>query len=137
MFSATERERLHGHNFNVYASFSGEVDSNGMLSDYGQLKKTVLEICRSLNEYTLLPENSPFLKISQTGDQIQALFNNEVIPFLKKDVLLLPIRNITVEELAKYFLGRLQSQLDFNQFRQVTVKVFSGPGQCGSAEYNA
>ena len=43
IFSASERERLHGHNFSVAARIVAPVDANGLTGDYAvykaQLKK--------------------------------------------------------------------------------------------------
>lgn len=138
IFSATERENLHGHNFNVYISLTANILENGMCFDYGIYKKRVNSLCKEWNEIVLLPGNSKYLKIEETEDFIYAHFNNEKIPFLKRDVLILPIENATVEDFSYLILKKLisnQEEINNFQIKDITVKVFSGPGQCGSSSW--
>lgn len=138
IFSADRRERLHGHNFTVEVQLTGELDANGMMGDYGHYKRVVLALCQSLDEYFLLPGRSPHLRLHADGEQLVAEFAGERIPFLRKDVLVLPIRNVTVEELARYLCARLLDEGAITAtapIHAVTVKVSSGPGQSGSATW--
>lgn len=137
IFSPTERERLHGHNFRVAAKIDAKIGKDrGMAFDYGVYKRILRELCQELDSYFLLPANSPYLKIEEQGDCYYAYFHEDKIPFLKKDVLILPIRNITVEELARWFVERLSSDQETVAKYNVVgfyVQVFSAPGQSGSA----
>jgi 6-pyruvoyltetrahydropterin/6-carboxytetrahydropterin synthase len=136
IFSETERENLHGHNFQVMVRYTSEVLEHGMTFDYGKLKHKTEELCQRLNERFLLPGKSPYLKIETTSDMVFAFFNNEKIPFLHRDVLILPIANITLEELSRWFLEQyLEDKQEFEDFgiREIEVKVFSGPGQSASS----
>jgi len=140
VFSATERERLHGHNFKVAATFVAEVDDNGLCVDYSQLKKKVLELCESLDEYTLLPQYSPYLEIKEQDQYYHVSFANETLLFLKADTLLLPIRNTTVEDFSYYILQLIVSDSAFQQLcpiQQIDVWVSSGPGQNGMSSWKA
>ncbi len=138
IFSESERENLHGHNFSVSVIFEAEVMENGMTFDYGIYKKIILEICEFLDEVVLLPLNSPYLRIEELDEYVYAFFNSdkEKIPFLKRDVKLLPMRNITVEELSHWFLQELLVHVEENQenlIHTIEVKIFSGPGQSGNS----
>ena len=65
-------------------------------------------------------------------------FNGEEMFFLKADTLLLPVRNATVEEYARYLLERLLEDRDLimgHDIREVSIKVSSGPGQWGSCRW--
>ncbi len=138
IFSATERERLHGHNYSVFLAITAPVNDNGMCFSYGEIKDRVRAICDSLDEYTLLPEQSPYLRLEREGDYWKVGFADEVLWFLASDVLVLPIRNATVEEFARYLLERVRQDESFlrdNGVTGLTVKVSSGPGQCGSASW--
>ena len=77
IFSATERERLHGHNFSVQAHFTGELDDNGMMGDYKLYKRLLLAQCEALDEYLLLPGRSPHLRLRDQGEHIIAEFAGE------------------------------------------------------------
>jgi len=136
IFSDTERENLHGHNFQVQVCFNAEVDENGIAVDYGILKRKIEELCQQLNEHFLLPANSPYLEIEISDEYIFAVFNKERIPFLKRDVLILPVANVTLEELSNWFLSQFledQSLIEGVRVREIKVMAFSGPGQSASA----
>lgn len=135
IFSETERERLHGHNFTVYVALTGEVNDNGMIANYRDFKDALFALCHAWNEYFLLPGASPYLRLREEGERLYATFAGEDIPFLKRDVLVLPVRNITVEELARHMTERLLAErrlMADGRVHAITVKVSSGPGQSGS-----
>jgi len=132
IFSASERERLHGHNFRVELDIHARMLGNGMCFDYGLYKDRVVALCRELNEWFLLPERSPYLRIEEEGEYLYAHFSGQRIPFLRQDVRLLPLVNVTLEELAAWFIGRLcedRRALAEHRILQLEVRVFSGPGQ--------
>jgi len=138
IFSATERERLHGHNFRVAAELIAPVGDNGMCFSYKVFKRKLESLCDALDEYLLLPSDSPYLEIAEAGREYLVEFNGEQMRFLKSDTLLLPIRNATVEEYAHYLLGELRADIEAMQqydIREITIRVSSGPGQWGSARW--
>lgn len=138
IFSPTERETLHGHNFNVYAAITAEFDTLGMPFDYDVYKTKLRKICRYLNHYTLIAGNSPYQSLSEKGDYLEVRFAEETLIFLKKDIKILPLSNITVEELSRWFLDTLLNEMNAtekNNIKQLVIKVYSAPGQCASAQY--
>ena len=140
IFSATERERLHGHNYAVYLAVTAPVGDDGICFSYRDVKTRLRDLCESLDEYTLLPQHSPYLRIEEEGEFYIAWFNGEKIPLRKSDTLLLPIRNSTVEELARHMRDLFIGDEGFVRDRkicEVVVKVSSGPGQCGSAQWRS
>ena len=139
IFSATEREDLHGHNFQLACAVTGPVDGTGLMFDYAIIKRTLRALCDDIDEKMLLPEHSPYLSISKSDGYVIATYNGEKIPFLPRDVLVLPIANTTVEEFSHYFLSQilaLPSLMDHG-LTEITVKVSSSPGQDGCAEWRA
>lgn len=138
IFSATERERLHGHNFRVAASLTAPVGDNGMCFSYRILKDKLEGLCTALDEYMHLPAESPHLGISECGGQYVVRFGSEELRFPCADTLLLPMRNVTVEEYARHLLERLledRELIERHGIRKVTIKVSSGPGQWGSCQW--
>lgn len=135
IFSETERERLHGHNFDVSFEVDGVVDHNGMLANYSMLRRSMRDLTQELDEYFLLPAESPYLRIEREGGMVFAHFAGKRIPFLEEDVLVLPVVNVTLEELARYlteqFIDRTGLRQDESVLR-VTVRVSSKPGQDAS-----
>ncbi len=139
IFSATERENLHGHNFQVECELTAPVGADGLMFDYGIIKKAVRDTCEELEERVILPGSSPYLKIEQDGEYTVAVFNHERLPFLGRDVMILPIANTTVEELSNYLLGILLMHPGFEGrgIVEIVVKVSSSPGQSASSRWEA
>lgn len=139
IFSSTERERLHGHNFSVSAKFKAPIDKNGLCFNYGDLKTKLSAICDSLDEYLLLPGDSPHLKIAHKDEYYLVQFAHQSMQFLTADTLVLPLKNISVEELAGYILKQLLNDSDIRQaqIRAIQVSVSSGPGQWGTRDWSA
>ncbi len=138
IFSKTRRENLHGHNFRVGIIITSRVEENGITFDYGLFKNKAERICQELNEHFLLPANSPHLMIEKSENYIYAHFNGEKIPFLKRDIIILPIENVTLEELSRWFLNRFledKEAIASYGIEEFSVKVFSGPGQSASANW--
>lgn len=139
IFSATEREPLHGHMYCVYLALTTWVEENGMTFDYRYYKERIHKLCRQLNQTFLMPQCSPFLEYSEDKEHYYFTFNHKKIPFLKEDVTLMPLSNITVEELSRWFVNELikeSEELDRHRIEKVVVKVFSAPGQSASHEWH-
>lgn len=138
LFSATEREPMHGHMYTVYLALTGKVIHNGMTFDYRYYKRRICELCRGLNQTFLMPAYSPFLEYHEDEEYYYFIFNKKKIPFLKEDVTLLPLSNITVEELSRWFVNELikeEKTLEEHGIEKILVKVFSAPGQSASHEW--
>ena len=131
IFSATERENLHGHNFDVSCSLDTTVGPNGLAFDYNVVKDRLMALCDELDERVLLPAQSPHLTFTKEAGYLIACFADERIPFLERDALLLPIRNATVEEFARWFAIRLGADAELRRqpIESMNVRVSSGPGQ--------
>jgi 6-pyruvoyltetrahydropterin/6-carboxytetrahydropterin synthase len=138
IFSATEREPLHGHMYGVYLALTTWVEENGMTFDYRYYKERIHKLCRYLNQTFLMPQFSPFLEYAEDESYYYFTFNHKKIPFLKEDVTILPLTNITVEELSRWFVLELiqdVAELDRHRIEKVVVKIFSAPGQSASHEW--
>jgi 6-pyruvoyltetrahydropterin/6-carboxytetrahydropterin synthase len=139
IFSATERERLHGHNYAVHLAVTAPVGDDGICFSYRDIKTRLRQLCETLDEYTLVPQFSPHLRIDDDGEFFNVWFNGEKIPLRKSDTLLLPIRNSTVEEFARYLRDQFIGDGSFLTERGIcsaVIKVSSGPGQSGSAKWH-
>ena len=139
LFSATERENLHGHNFQVTLDADAPMQDDGLTFDYNILKKAVKQLCDDLDEQVLMPTRSPYLQIEEQDDYTFIIFNGERIPFLQRDLTLLPIRNITVEEVAQYLLEKLLQREDIQALAidHMLLRCASGEGQWASAKWSA
>ena len=138
IFSATEREPLHGHMYSVYLSLTTWVEENGLTFDYRFYKKKMLELCKYLNQTFLMPQHSPYLSFREDETYYYFTFNGKTMPFLREDVTLMPLTNITVEELSRWFVLELikdTAELERHRIEKIVVKVFSAPGQSASHEW--
>lgn len=138
IFSATQREKMHGHNYTVHAAITTTVKDAGLSFDYRFYKNKIYLLCRELNGLFLLPERSEHLKITPRENSYYVQFGEEEFLFPKADVRILPLVNITVEELSQWFIEKLaedKAELQENHIQGITIKVFSSPGQCGSASW--
>ncbi len=139
IFSPTERERLHGHTYRIGATLKAEMSGSGLSFDYTLFKTKLKSICKSLNSYFLLPGTSSYLKIEEEGGYLWAHFAQEKIPFLKKDAKILPINNVTLEELSAWFVGEIVQDESFmhkNRITELTIAVYNGPGQCAQSGWH-
>ncbi|MDH4042664.1 MAG: 6-carboxytetrahydropterin synthase [Gammaproteobacteria bacterium] len=135
IFSATERERLHGHNYSVSARIVAPMGNNGFAADYKVYKHRLSALCDALDEYMLLAGESPYQKIEEDGAYYRVNFAAEQMLFLRADTLVLPIRNATVEEFSRYLLRGLVAASEGDDLREIELCVASGPGQKGCATW--
>lgn len=135
IFSKTNRERLHGHSFQIRVKIMAPVDANGLIFDYGPLKQRMKSLCDEHDEYLLLPAHSPFLTIQAVAGVANIRFNKKFMSIPMDEVKILPIRNVTVEELSDYFLQRLMNSLELREpdIERLEVGVSSGLAQWGTA----
>ena len=137
IFSATERERLHGHNYSVSARIVAPMGDNGFAADYNVYKSRIALLCEELDEYLLLAGESPHQRVEEDDAFYRVTFGSEEMVFLRTDTLVLPIRNATVEEFSRYLLARLVALSAGDDLREIELCVASGPGQKGCSSWQA
>ncbi|MBX9768585.1 MAG: 6-carboxytetrahydropterin synthase, partial [Bdellovibrionales bacterium] len=113
IFSKTSAERLHGHNYYVRVRVEVmELDPKlGMAFDFNVLKPHVRDLCDELDERVLIPDESPYLKLKKSKKEIEVQFQDKRYVFPLSDCKLLPVANITTEELSRLFCERLKKKL--------------------------
>jgi 6-pyruvoyltetrahydropterin/6-carboxytetrahydropterin synthase len=139
LFSKQQRENLHGHNYHVALIIRCRVCDKGLNFDYRFYKEKLREILKQLDQTTLIATRSPYSRVEEQADWVIVHFNDERIPFLKRDVTLLPITNTTVEELSRWILEALRAQSETmpdHQINAMEVKVYSNLAQAGSTSWS-
>ena len=113
IFSQSRAERLHGHNFYVGLEIgTSQLNKElGMTFDFNLIKPILKKICNTLDEYVLLPRNSPFLKIQVRNKTVSVQFARRNYSFPRTEVKLLPLVNITSEELCLWILNQLSTRV--------------------------
>jgi len=137
IFSASERERLHGHNYSVSARIVAPMGDNGFSADYNVYKTRLATLCDSIDEYMLLAGESPYQQIAEAGSCYRVSYAEEEMLFLQSDTLVLPISNVTVEELSYFLLQQLLLDSAGEDLREIELCVASGPGQKGCAIWHS
>lgn len=133
VFEDGAREPLHGHNYRVRVCLSSRALEKDMVVDFCHVKPLVKEICDQLDHLFLLPQKNPHLVISETTSNIEFYTSDKsYYSFPKKDVLLLPIENISSERLAIYLAERLEQEVKAKlglSFSSLEIEVEETPGQ--------
>lgn len=133
IFSATNAERLHGHNYYVELELSGASKlSNGLIVDLNQPKKKVVEILEALDEKILIAEKNSYCSIQEQEKNIEVCFYDKFYSFPKEDCCILPLENISIEELAKEISERLKEDFAHLPIKNFTVSVAESRGQSAS-----
>ncbi|OWY96973.1 hypothetical protein PHMEG_00032614 [Phytophthora megakarya] len=102
------REKLHGHNYRLAVTITGQVGPDGYVVDFGEIKRISRVICKDLNESFLVPMNSDVLKISCDDTNISITTEDlATFSFPKADCSLLPIVHSSAEELAIFITNQL------------------------------
>lgn len=136
IFSETERETLHGHNYTLDVIVTTEINEPGITFDYRLFEEKLIELCLQLNWRCLVPQFSPYLKITEDDSHYEITFNQESMWLLKKDVVMLPLDNVTLETLSQWFYAELKNDHTFiEKFRvkKLAIKVFNGPHHAAEA----
>ncbi len=113
IFGPHSAEHMHGHNYMVAFDFTCEdVQKDlGLAFDFNEFKPLMKKACDELDESILIPTKSPYLKINESENEVEVIFNKKRYVLPKEDTRMLPITNISIEELASYMHQQLSSQL--------------------------
>ena len=128
---------IHGHTYYVDVRLGGKPSGEfNFVIDFKVLKKIVKGVCKSLDHKLLLPRDHPHLRYSIEGDRIHFVYScrgckkEYKIPL--EDVLLLPLKGITAEELAIYIAEVIREallKLDVDNIEWIEVTLYEGLGQ--------
>lgn len=111
VFPDGTKERLHGHNFRASVELE-LVGTDPELLDFALLKKALQAQCDAWTERLLLPGQSPALLVVRESDgelEFRLCGQRYVVP--AGDVIVLPVRNVVVESLARVFAHALIARL--------------------------
>ena len=140
IFPDGSRERLHGHNYHVNAVIGGDLSDAGLVIDFIEAKPVVRELCDRLDEHWLVPGDHPELEYNHREDgHTEVTYRKARYLAPTEDVIVLPINNTSVENLASWLGGELlaglRGRFGDTQVRRLTVAVSETPGQRGIYEW--
>ncbi len=128
IFGDDDAELLHGHNYQVGARLGGRrLDSLGFLVDVAPVKRQIRALCSELDERVLIPARCTLLEIDERDGETHLHFAERHYCFPAADVLRLPLRNITIEELSRHFWQLLAPRLPAAiEWLELTIGETSG-----------
>lgn len=131
---AGQVEPLHGHNYAVIVECDGPLTEDAWVIDFGLIKRTMKSLCDELDHRFLLQESSALLCAVAHEDSWELLAAGRRYVLPRSDVIALPIRNSTAEEIARWLHGRLCDALLSDgviSLAMVAIGVEEAPGQIG------
>ncbi len=133
LFNQQQRERLHGHNFKVKATYSSIVDAGGITFDYRIVRNLIKAVCERLNERFLLPLCSPYLDVTEQESCFEIRFGQDLFVLPADDVCALQLRNTSTESLSYFIMTEVKRGLDeqglLKMLDGLKIGVSSGDGQ--------
>lgn len=126
--------RLHGHDYAVSIEIEGE-PIDGILIDYGIVKKAIREIIANMDHKVLIPQTSSLSRVSCDQNHCTVSYGEKNFRFPVGDVYMLE-RDITSSEmLADFMVEKLAVKLSQHKnLKRVQLCVYEGPGQCTCQE---
>lgn len=130
LFGPTEAEPLHGHNYRVQIEVGGEeLDELGLLIETGILKRRIRELLTAFDDRVLLPERSALLELAVDDDVVDCRFTDRKYRFPRREVVMLPLVNVTMELLARLLWRQLAEDLEPSTATHLAVEIEETDGQ--------
>lgn len=133
-FNGNICERLHGHNYRVFAEVYGPLDENCYVIDFIALRDSLKEITDELDHHVLLPTGHSLIKVNAGEQEVEVTFEDRRWIFPRGDCILLPLEQTTAELVARYIGLRLLEALEKKigtRPAQTIVGVDENNGQWG------
>lgn len=129
-------ERLHGHNYRVGVTVSGEVDrESGFVVDFGVIKQVVRPLIQAVDHRVLLPSRNAEVSYADADGQVVVTYRNRKwFVFPRADVATVPVSDTTAELLAEFFAGEMRAALEAAgaALSELVVEVEESVGQSAS-----
>ena len=132
-YGGSECERLHGHNYRVQVALGGSLNRNDYVYDFVRLRELVADLLSELDHQLLLPEENPAFEVRRGDDVVEVAVREREYRFPSSDVVHLPVRNTTAEQLASHLADRIVSAIrergELAGLSDLEVTVEESPGQ--------
>jgi 6-pyruvoyltetrahydropterin/6-carboxytetrahydropterin synthase len=108
-----------------------------MLADYSLFKNLVRKLCNAWDEMYLIPSESPHVTVRQDGKHVLVTHADTTQTLPAGDCLVLPVTNVTLEELSRLMLENIVMDDMVARFGlvEIVVRISSdgGRGQWASS----
>lgn len=140
IFPDGSAERLHGHNYRVFVEIEASLSRHGLVIDFKRVKPVVRALCDELDEHWLVPGEHPELRSTRLADgRIEVSYRERRYAVPAEDVIVLPVNNLSAENLAGWFgrelRRRLEAAFDDLRVRVLRLAVEETSGQRGVYDY--
>ncbi len=128
---------LHGHTYAVSVRIEGE-QIGEFIIDFEVVKGIVNGICDTLDHKVLIAEKDPRLRIEKkNGVSIEIVESKKRYLLPPQDVVFLPTKSVSAEDLCKYFTSEMAKALKSNyaNIKKLHVRLDEGIGQGAGCEY--
>jgi 6-pyruvoyltetrahydropterin/6-carboxytetrahydropterin synthase len=134
VFADGSKERLHGHNYTIALEVEVERVDLASMIPFAPIKSVLRDLCAAWKEHVLLAERNPWFTIARDDRELEFTLCGERYVMPRRDALLLPIDNISVEALAAYVAGLVRDELVRLALPALAVQVTieESPGQGAS-----
>ncbi len=134
-------ERLHGHNYRVFVEIEAQLSEHGLVLDFIQVKPVIKELVDELDEHWLIPGEHPTLRADRRDDGVvEVRFAERYYAAPAEDVIILPLNNISAENLATWMgrelRRRLRERFSDIDVRRLRFAVEETAGQRGVYSYD-
>lgn len=128
--------RLHGHDYAVSVELRGN-PVNGVLIDYGVVKKFLRELLEYYDHRILVPVVNGHSQQRTTGNEVKVSWSGKSITVPLEDVAFIDTDVSSSENLSVLIAKGLSKILrEYKNLDELTVSVFEGPAQSSSSTVN-
>ncbi|MFP5519282.1 MAG: 6-pyruvoyl trahydropterin synthase family protein [Bdellovibrionia bacterium] len=133
IFDAKSAEKLHGHNYRVEVDIeipiTHDFSGQGYFVDFNVFKKYIKAELDIWDEHVLLPAKNKEVLVQENGNSLEVRFRERYYVFPKNEVILLPITNTSVEQLADLLSSKFAREFSRYGVEAVRVSVEETQGQ--------
>ena len=132
VFADGTKERLHGHNYTIAVALDVPRIDVAAMVPFAPIKAALGELCAAWKERVLLAATNPYFRVMRDDAELEFTLCGERYVLPRKDALLLPIDNISVEALAAHVANELRAKLAGLAATSLEVTIEESPGQGAS-----
>ncbi len=129
---------LHGHTYAVSVRIEGE-QVGEFIIDFEVVKGIVSRICDTLDHKVMIAGKDPRLRIEKkNGVSIEIVESKKRYLLPLEDVVFLPTKSVSAEDLCKYFTSEMAKALKSNgadNIKKLHVRLDEGIGQGAGCEF--
>ena len=129
---------LHGHTYAISVRIEGE-QAGEFIIDFERVKGIINNICDRLDHRVIIAERDPRLRIEKRKEvSIEIIEGKKRYVLPAEDVVFLPTKSVSAEDLCKYFTAEIANELRANgaeNLKKIHVRVDEGIGQGAGCEF--